>query len=111
MPTIKQSLSQVADKNREFAGTIAFKNETLSLPDGSKIAIGMDGERWVIIYQEIPQAPFVMYEYNAAKHSVVIDKKLGSSQDLIKVKKLVNYFFAHAEVDDLVTIESREVKT
>ncbi len=111
MPTIKQSLSQVASVDKEFAGTIAFKNEKLSLPDGSKVAIGMDGERWVIVYQEAPQTPFIVYEYNAQKRSVVVDKKLGGPDELDKVKKMVNYFFEHADVDDLVTIESEEAKS
>jgi hypothetical protein len=110
VPTIKQTLSQVANIDKGFAGTVAFKNEKLSLPDGSKVAIGMDGERWVIVYQEAPQTPFVVYEYNAAKSSVVVDKKLGGADAMEKVKKMVNYFFEHADVDDLVTIESGEVK-
>jgi hypothetical protein len=101
----------VAKVDKEFAGTIAFKNETISLPDGSKVAIGMDGDRWVIIYQEAPQTPFVVYEYNAAKRSVVVDKKLGGPEALDKVGKMVNYFFEHADIDDLVTIEAGEVKS
>jgi hypothetical protein len=111
VPTIKQSLSQVTNIDKGFAGTIAFKNETLSLPDGSKVAIGMDGERWVIVFQEAPQMPFVVYEYNAAKRSVVVDKKLGGSEALDKVRKMINYFFSHADVDDLVTIESGAVRS
>lgn len=106
MPTIRNDLSQVKNIDKEFVGTIAFKNEKLSLPDGSKVAIGMDGEYWVIVYQESSSAPFVICEYNADKDSLIVDKKAGSSKDKDKVKKIVDYFFEHAEIDDLVTIES-----
>ncbi|MFH1710391.1 MAG: hypothetical protein ABH860_04890 [bacterium] len=106
MPTVKQSISHIADINKEFIGTIAFRNEKLNLPDGSKVAIGIDGERWVIVYQEASHTPFVICEYNAEKQTVLVDKKMGGSEDLDKVRKIVNYFFEHAEIDDLVTIES-----
>jgi hypothetical protein len=106
VPTIKQNLSLVTNVDKEFVGTIAFKNEKLSLPDDSKVAIGMDGERWVIVYQEAPHLPFIVCEYNAEKQTVVVDKKPGGPEDIDKVKKIVNYFFEHAEIDDLVTIES-----
>lgn len=106
MPTIKQDISHVASIDREFVGTVAFKNEKLGLPDGSKVAIGMDGSLWVIVYQEAPHMPFVVCEYNAEKNTVVIDKKMGGAGDMDKVKKIVSYFFEQAEIDDLVTIEA-----
>lgn len=106
MPTIKQDISHVTSVDKDFVGTIAFKNEKLSLPDGSKVAIGMDGSIWVIVYQEAPHMPFVVCEYNAEKNTVVVDKKLGGSGDMDKIKKIVNSFFEQAEIDDLVTIES-----
>lgn len=106
VPTIKNNLSHINNIDKEFVGTIAFKNEKLSLPDGSKVAIGMDGALWVIVYQETQTAPFVVWEYNAEKNSLVMDKKLGGPEDLERVKKIVDYFFVHAEIEDLVTIES-----
>lgn len=106
MPTIKQDISHVTSIDKDFIGTVAFKNEKLSLPDGSKVAIGIDGSRWVIVYQEALHTPFVVYEYNAENNTVIIDKKMGGSGDMDKVKKIVNSFFEHAEIDDLVTIES-----
>lgn len=106
MPTIKQSLSQVTNIDKEFAGTIAFRNEKLSLPDGSKVAVGIDGEIWVIVYQEAPHTPFIVCEYNAETQVLIVDNKKGLEEDLEKVKKIVNYFLEHAEVDDVVTIES-----
>ena len=106
MPTIKQSLSHVTNIDKEFIGTIAFRNEKLSLPDGSKVAIGIDGERWVIVYQEAPHTPFMVCEYNAEKQTAIIDKKPVGAETMARIKGIVAYFFEHAEVDDLVTIES-----
>jgi hypothetical protein len=42
--------------------------------------------------------------------SVIIDKKTGTLDDLEKVKEWVNFFFEHAEIDDLITIESEEIR-
>jgi hypothetical protein len=106
MPSIKQSLSGVSSLNREFTGTVAFRNEKLSLPDGSKVAIGIDGERWVIVYQESPNLPFIVYEFNANKQLVIVDKKMGETKDIERVKVIVNYFFEHTDVDDVMTIEA-----
>jgi len=108
MPTIKQNLSFTNRTDREFVGTVAFRNEKLSLPDGSKVAIGIDGERWVIVYQEAPQSPFVVYEFNANKHTVIVDKKLGEPADVDRVKKIVSYFYENAQIEDVVTIEAEE---
>jgi hypothetical protein len=106
VPTIKQSLSHITNIDKEFIGTIAFRNEKLCLPDGSKVAIGIDGERWVIVYQEAPHTPFMVCEYSAEKQTALIDKKPAEAETLDRIKKIVAYFFEHAEVDDLVTIES-----
>lgn len=105
MPTIKQGLSRVSQIDRDFVGTIAFRNEKLTLPDGSKVAIGMDGERWVIVYQQAPKLPFVLYEFSAEKNTVVVDKKLGGPKDYEKVSEIISYFFEHADLEDVVTIE------
>ena len=106
MPSIKQSISTVARIDREFTGTVAFRNEKLTLPDGSKVAIGIDGERWVIVYQQALKSPFIIYEYNSSRATLLIDKKHGSPQDMERVMQIVSYFFENAEVEDVVTIES-----
>jgi len=105
MPTIKQELSHVSLTDMEFIGTVALKNDKLSLPDGSKVAIGMDDGRWVIVYQQAPQLPFILYEFNAGRNTVVVDKKPGGARDYEKVHEIVRYFFEQAEIDDVVTIE------
>ena len=108
MPTIRNNISLLTTIDREFVGTVAFKNEKISLPDGSKVAIGMDGSLWVVVYQETPNSPFVVYEFNVEKRSIIIDKKQGGEMDMEKLKKIVDYFYEHAEIDDLVTIEPGE---
>lgn len=106
MPSIKNSLSHVSKLNKEFTGTVALRNEKLCLPDGSKVAVGIDGDHWVIVYQGAPKAPFIVYEYHATKQSIFVDKKPGNEQDLVKVKQIMNYFFEQADIDDVVTIEA-----
>ena len=106
MPTIKQNLTHVSQLNKEFIGTVALRNEKLCLPDGSKVALGVDGERWVIVYQQAPALPFTVYEYNVSKQSILVDKAHGTPNDMEKVKQIINYFFEHADVDDVVTIEA-----
>lgn len=106
MPTIKQNLQLINRVDNEFAGTVAFRNENLTLPDGSKVAIGIDRDIWVIVYQGSPNTPFTVYEFNASRKSLLVDKKHGQQEDLQKVKGIISYFFEHADVDDVVTIES-----
>ncbi len=109
MPSIHQGLSQVPNIDKEFVGTVALRNEKITLPDGSKVAIGIDGDHWVIVYQSAPHQPFAMYEFNASKKTVLVDKIPGSAPDIEKVRQIVNYFFANTDVDDVVTINPEEV--
>ncbi|MFC1559643.1 hypothetical protein ACFLZ2_00490 [Candidatus Margulisiibacteriota bacterium] len=105
MPTIQQHLTVVKEHDKKFAGTIAFRNEKLTLPDGSKVAIGIDSERWVILYQRTPSAPFVMFEYNADNHMLLVDKVQGTDKEYKILSGILDYFFSHADVSDVVTIE------
>jgi hypothetical protein len=98
-------LSYVSQINNEFTGTVALRNEKLTLPDGSKVAIGIDGPHWVLVFQQSSNSPVIMYEYNMNKQTVIVDKKLGKSEDLNKIKDIINYFFNNAKTEDLVTIE------
>lgn len=106
MTSIKQGLSQVSKIDRDFTGTVAFRNDQIALPDGSKVAVGIDGERWVIVHQKAPKAPFVIYEYNADKSTILVDKRNGGPDDIGRVREIINYFFEHAQTEDVVTIES-----
>jgi hypothetical protein len=90
--------------DQKFVGTIAFRNEELTLPDGSKLALGVDGCHWVMVYQEQPGARFQIIEYDQQAGRIVIDKKPGGEDELKIFKQRLRYFFEHARVDDLVTI-------
>jgi hypothetical protein len=104
MALVRQGIAQTTGIDKEFVGTISFRNEKLTLPDGSKVAIGIDSDVWVIVYQQAPKSPFIVYEFNATKGTVVVDKKPGKAEDMTNVRRIVNYFFDHTEVDDLVTL-------
>lgn len=104
MPSIKQCLSLVNTINREFAGTVAFKNDKLTLPDGSKVALGIDSDLWVLVYQKFSGENITVYEFNSRTGSILVDKKRGTDNDKIFVRNVIKNFFAHADMDDVVTI-------
>ncbi|PIS30229.1 hypothetical protein COT42_03375 [Candidatus Saganbacteria bacterium CG08_land_8_20_14_0_20_45_16] len=85
-------------------GTIAFRSEDISLPNGSKMALGIDGGHWVLIYQKEAGAHFCVYNFLQAEKKLLVDEKLGGEKELQEFKTLVNYFFENANINDLVTI-------
>jgi len=104
MPSINQVISDVKIEDQSFVGTIAFRSESLTLPDGSKMALGIDDGRWVLIWERPASKEFVCYEYNAHERKLLVDKKLGKKDDLALINRLISYFFENAKVEDLVTI-------
>jgi hypothetical protein len=104
MVSIKQSISGVNIEDQNFIGTIAFRSESVALPDESKIALGIDDGRWVLIHQKPKSKEIVCYEYNSHDRRLLVDKKLGAKEDLDTMKRLISYFFESANVEDLVTI-------
>lgn len=64
MARLDDVLGPVSGEDHLFVGTIAFRNEQLTLPDGSTIALGIDDAHWVLIYQKEKKAPFVVYDYD-----------------------------------------------
>lgn len=97
-------MSGVEFQDKSFIGTVTFRNEELTLPDGSKIALGIDGGRWVLVFQERSGSPFRIFEYNQKDQKVFLDKKIGGEEELKRFKKLVKYFLAEASVEELVTL-------
>lgn len=97
------------DKN--FIGTIAFCNEEVCLPDGSKMALGIDDGHWVLVYQKEAKSTFRLFEYDLHGQKIFVDKKSGGLEDIKYFKKLVKYFISNALVEDLVTILSAQAKT
>ena len=104
MPTIQGYLAGIDFQQKDSIGTIALRNEELALPDGSKAALGMDDGHWVLIHQQSPGAPFVVFEYNLHDKKITVDKKPGAKEDIKQFKRLVGYFFSHARIEELVTI-------
>ena len=104
MPSINQAISDVKIEDQKFIGTITFRSERLTLPDGSKMALGIDDGRWVLIYQKPGGKEFVCYEYNSDERKLLVDKKRGTKEDLALINRLISYFFENAKVEDLVTI-------
>ena len=90
------------DKN--FIGTVAFRNEELTLPDGSKMALGIDGGHWVLVYQKEAGSSFQVFEYDQPGKKIVVDKKTGTAEEIKAFKQLLGYLFANADVEDLVTL-------
>jgi hypothetical protein len=101
---INSYLEQTDIRDKNFIGTVAFRNEELTLPDGSKMALGIDGGHWVLVYQKEAGSTFQVLEYDRHSGKIVVDKKSGDDGDLRLFKKLIGYMFANADVDDLVTL-------
>ena len=104
MPTLRESLKTVAYEDSTFVGTISLKDEKIILPDGSKMALGVDDGRWILLHQKIPpNGPIVLYEYNSINKSITVDKKSGTRMDLVEMNRLIQYFLDNARVGDVVT--------
>lgn len=104
MTKILNYLEKVDFQDETFIGTIAFRSEELTLPDGSKMALGIDDGHWVLVYQEKTGSPFQVFEYDQHEQKIFLDKKPGGEKELKLFWKYLRYFFSHAEVEDLVTI-------
>ena len=104
MPTITDYLERVDYQDTKFIGTLALRSEELTLPNGSKMALGIDDGHWVLVHQKEAGAPFRHYECDLAEKKIILDNKTGGEREFAEFKQLINYFFTHAMVDDLVTL-------
>ena len=104
MPVLNQYLERVDFQDKHFIGTIAFKSEEIALPDGSKMAVGIDDGLWMLVYQKAPNSPFKAFKYNQHENKILVDQKPGGEKDLQDFKNLIKYFFMHAKVEDLITL-------
>lgn len=111
MTTIKQYIENIDFQDKNFIGAIAFHHENLTLPDGSKMALGMDDGHWVLVYQGSAGSNFKVYNYNQHDNSIVVDQKAGSAEDKKQMLQLIRYFFAQAQTEDLVTLLPPEVSS
>jgi len=101
MTKVAESLEGINFQDQHFVGTIALKSEDITLPDGSKMALGIDGSHWVLIYQK--EETFKLFQYFQKNNSIKVDHNDGTAKDLEQFKKLVNYFLASAHTEQLVT--------
>lgn len=104
MAKLEEAIISSAKENRQFVGTIAPKSEDLTLPNGATMALGIDDGRWVFVYQKTKGAQFLAYEYDSNTNSFRVDKRAGTDHDFSEMRRLLKYFFAHAQTEDLVTI-------
>ena len=104
MTRVAKYLEQVDLLDKNFIGTVAFRNEELTLPDGSKMALGIDDGHWVLVYQKEAGATFQVFEYDRHLGKISVDKRAGADEDLRFFKQLVGYLFSNADIDDLVTL-------
>jgi hypothetical protein len=104
MTVLDKHLTNIAFQDKQFIGTIAFRSEEITLPDGSKMALGIDDGHWVFIYQKSAHAHFQVFKYDQGENKIYLDQKAGGKEELKLLKKHLNYFFKHAQVEDLVTI-------
>ena len=104
MPNLSACLEKTEFTDRHFVGTIALRNEAITLQGGSKMALVIDDGHWVLVFQEKAGAGFKVYEFDQHAQLIKVDKKSGGEEEIKIFKQLVRSFFAQAEVDDLVTI-------
>lgn len=104
MSKVADYIEKVDIFDKQFVGTIAFRSEEFTLPDGSKMALGIDDGHWVLIYQREAKAHFIVYKYIQADKIIFVDQKIGNGDNLKDFKKHVAYFMKHARVEELVTL-------
>jgi len=104
MPKLAEFLETVELKDPKFIGTIAFRSEEVTLPNGSKMALGIDDGHWVLVYQEKTGAPFQVFECDWPERKILVDKRPGTAKDFKTFKNLISYFFSEAKTEELVTI-------
>ena len=104
MTVIAKYLERVKFQDKQFVGTLAFRSEEFALPDGSKIALGIDDGIWVLIYQSPSEPQIKVYKYDQHEDKLVVDQKQGKEKEQVEFRKHVEYFLDHARVDELVTL-------
>ncbi len=110
MTVLSQYLKRVDFQDKQFIGTIALRSEEFTLPDGSKIALGIDDGLWVLIYQT-PAAPHIrVYKYDQHENRITVDQKPGKEKELAEFKEHLKYFMDHAKVEELITLLPPQVQ-
>jgi hypothetical protein len=110
MTSVRTFIAETKLEDKNFIGTIAMKSEQIALPDGSKMAMGIDDGMWVLIHHACPSDKITCYEYDSHEDRILVDKRTGGRDDLAKMTSLISYFFENASTEDLVTILPPEGK-
>ncbi len=103
MPKLAEYLGNVDFRDEHFVGTVAFAREEMTLPDGSKAALGIDDGHWVLVWQGAGAA-IQLFEFDQRRKKIVVDRKAGGEAEIRQFKKLAGYFLGNANTEDLVTI-------
>jgi hypothetical protein len=104
MSSLSKQLERINFQDKHFIGTVAFKNEERTLPDGSKIALGIDDGHWVLIHQPPAGQRIAVYKYDRHENKLMIDERSGGEKELADFLAHLKYFFDHAKTEDLVTL-------
>ena len=104
MLKITRYLEKVDFQDKEFIGTIALRNEEITLLDGSKMALGIDDGHWVLVYQESAHGRIKVFKYDQHEDKMMVDQKSGGAEDVKIFKKYLKCFFSQVNVEDLVTL-------
>jgi len=104
MAKLAEYLEKINFEDKNFVGTIALRSEEITLPDGSKIALGIDDGHWVLVYQEGAGKLFKVFEYDQHTKKLNLDTKPVEGEEFQQFKKLANYFVTSVHTEDLVTI-------
>ena len=104
MTVVSKYLEKVRFQDKQFIGTIAYRSEEFALPDGSKIALGIDDGLWVLIYQTPSDPRIKVYKYDQHENKITVDQKTGKEREYREFEKHLEYFLGHAKVEELVTL-------
>jgi hypothetical protein len=96
MTSLNTILDGVNNQDKHFIGTITFKSEDLALPNGSKMALGIDDGHWVLIVQHAAASDMKVFQYDQHEQKIIVDQKTGNEKDVAEFKDQLRYFFQHA---------------
>ncbi len=105
MERIISSITLAGLDGKHFSGTVTLRDDDRTLPDGSKMSLGVDGRRWVLLYQMSTSATFQQYLYDAETGYIEVDGSRGSVADVHVMMRHIDYFFAHTNREELVTLQ------
>jgi len=92
---------------KDFEGLyfVQPKDRSKTLPDGSQITLGTDKkEKIAVFYQSSQYTKGKVYVHNLKTGKVFVDGAEGSTEDLKKMKHLIDYFNQNMKESDCETL-------